>query len=115
DFICHADQPPQISSTIEAMICWFNALPMQVNHLYTIRQSTWEAKCKIMKQYYKLNFHSLTEEENQEPLKMNEIGRFILKTSRPMVFDSYRLIRSTGSFILIDDNTNETVGAGMIQ
>ena len=115
DFICHADQPPQISSTIEAMICWFNALPMQVNHLYTIRQSTWEAKCKIVNQYYKLNFHSLTEEENQEPLKMNEIGRFILKTSRPMVFDSYRLIRSTGSFILIDDNTNETVGAGMIQ
>jgi len=48
-------------------------------------------------------------------LKMNEIGRFTLKTSRPMVFDKYSQIRSTGSFILIDDNTNETIGAGMIQ
>ena len=90
-------------------------IPMKLNQLYTIRQSTWEAKCKIIAQHYKINFHTLSEENSQEELKMNEIGRFTLKTSRPMVFDKYSQIRSTGSFILIDDNTNETIGAGMIQ
>ncbi|HOE59392.1 MAG TPA: GTP-binding protein [Bacteroidales bacterium] len=114
-FICQPEQLPQTSSILEVMICWFNMIPMKLNQLYTIRQSTWEAKCKIIAQHYKINFHTLSEENSQEELKMNEIGRFTLKTSRPMVFDKYSQIRSTGSFILIDDNTNETIGAGMIQ
>jgi len=113
--IVHPGSQPTMSNVFEATICWMNPVPLRLNHLYTIRQTTSEAKCKLLSQRCRIDINSLEEISGENELKMNEIGVFSLKSSRPLVFDSYRQNRATGSFILIDDATNETVGVGMIQ
>ncbi|MDK2910451.1 MAG: sulfate adenylyltransferase subunit 1 [Bacteroidales bacterium] len=115
NIIVHPGSQPLISNAFEATICWMNPVPLRINQLYTIRQTTSEAKCKIINQHYRIDINSLEQIPGENELKMNEIGVFSLKVSRPLVFDSYRQNRATGSFILIDEATNETVGVGMIQ
>lgn len=115
NIIVHPQSLPQTQNTFEATICWMNPVPLRLNQLYIIRQTTTEAKCKIIHQQCKVDINSLEEIAGENELKMNEIGIFTLKTSRPLVFDYYRQNRATGSFILIDESTNETVGVGMIQ
>ena len=113
--IVHKYNQPTMANVFEAAICWMSPVPLRINHLYTIRQTTHEAKCKITDQQCRIDIQSLEKIDEDNELKMNEIGIFSVKTSRPLIFDTYRENRATGSFILIDDATNETVGVGMIQ
>jgi sulfate adenylyltransferase subunit 1 len=115
DMLVCPDSPPVNSARFEAVICWMNPVGLKSNQLYIIRQGTSEARCKIASMLYKLDINSLDFLTPDGTLQMNEIGRFALHTSRPLVFDAYRENRATGSFILIDEATNETVGVGMIQ
>jgi sulfate adenylyltransferase subunit 1 len=96
------------------MLCWLSEKKMQKGGKYILRHTTREAKCMIKDIHYKLdisNFQKIT--ENHE-VGLNDIVSIHLKSATPLFFDSYADNRLTGSLILIDEFTNETVGAGMI-
>ena len=105
---------PSVSQELDVMICWFNLKPLQENAKYAIKHNTHEVRGFIKAIVYKINISSLDEIYDDKVVKMNEIARITLKTTKPLIFDSYQDNRITGSLILIDEATNETVGAGMI-
>jgi sulfate adenylyltransferase subunit 1 len=105
----------QLKDDIDLMICWMNAKPLQPMQTYILRHTTKETKAMVRNLYYKLDINTLHRIENVPELTLNEIGRISVRTSQPLFYDSYRRNRTTGSLILIDERTNETVGAGMIR
>lgn len=115
DMIAKLNNPPRKDQEIEAMICWFSeSTQLRPNAKYYLRHTTKEVKALIKTIRYKVNINTLHKIEDEQTFGLNEIGRISLRTSAPLVYDSYRRNRNTGSFILIDCQTNETVAAGMI-
>ena len=114
DTLVKANNPPQVGQDIEAMICWFSAKPMPPKAKLIIRHTTQETKAIIQDVKYHVDINTLHKIEGVDSFQMNDIGRISLRTAVPLIHDSYRRNRSTGSFILIDPGTNETVAAGMI-
>jgi sulfate adenylyltransferase subunit 1 len=115
DMIVKGNNPPQKDQNIEAMVCWFsNSKKLTPRSKFHLRHTTHEVKAVIQEIRYKVNINTLHKEEDQSEMALNEIGRVSIRTSGPLFFDSYRSNRTTGSFVLIDSQTNETVGAGMI-
>ncbi len=102
------------SQDVEVMLCWFNDRKMVPRGKYVIRHTSAEAKCMITNIEYKMNINTLEKEENDKEVGMNDIARVTLRTTKPLFFDSYKTNRNTGSLILVDEATNETVAAGMI-
>ncbi|TAG08264.1 MAG: sulfate adenylyltransferase subunit CysN [Verrucomicrobia bacterium] len=115
DTLVKNNNPPQISQNIEAMICWFSAKPMPPNAKLIIRHTTQETKAIVQEIKYHVDINTLHKIEPIDTFQMNDIGRITLRTAVPLIYDSYRNNRTTGSFILIDPGTNETVAAGMIR
>lgn len=105
---------PMISQDITMVICWFNETPLSINNRYLIRQGAAETVGIVKKIEYKHNINTLEREYSVEQLQMNDIATITIKTANPLVFDSYKHNRVTGSLIFIDQHTFETVGAGMI-
>ena len=87
---------------------------MMVRGKYSLRHTTKEVKAIVSNLQYKININTLRKVEEEDEFGMNEIGRVTIRTSAPIYYDSYKNNRTTGSFILVDDMTNETVAAGMI-
>ena len=87
---------------------------MAVRGKYSLRHTTKEVKAIVSNLQYKININTLRKVEEEDEFSMNEIGRVTIRTSAPIYYDSYKNNRTTGSFILVDDMTNETVAAGMI-
>jgi sulfate adenylyltransferase subunit 1 len=114
DMIVRENNQPEVSQDLEAMICWFNEKPMQERGKYIILHTTQQARCIIKEVRYKLDINSLHRLEADKHIGMNDIARIVIRTTKPLFFDSYRKNRITGSIILVDEGTNETVGAGMI-
>ncbi|HVV38629.1 MAG TPA: GTP-binding protein [Acidimicrobiales bacterium] len=114
DMICRVGNHPAPSQDVEAMVCWFNDRPMQVGGKYAIKHTTNEARAIVKELRYRLDVNTLHRDESAGDLALNEIGRVLLRTTAPLMADEYRRNRTTGSFILIDEATNATVGAGMI-
>jgi bifunctional enzyme CysN/CysC len=114
DMICRPGNHPQTSQDIEAMVCWFADAPMRIGGKYAIKHTTREARAVLKDLRYRLDINSLHRDEAATELALNEIGRVQLRTTQPLMVDEYRRNRTTGSFILIDEATNATVGAGMI-
>jgi len=114
DMIVKENNLPIISQDIEMMFCWFNERPMQIKGKYILRHTTQEVKCIINELRYKIDINTLTRNETDKHIGMNDIGRVAIRTQKPIFYDSYRKNRITGSVILIDEGTNETVAAGMI-
>lgn len=114
DMISRINNQPQSKQEFDAMICWLNNNPARHNTKYTIRHTSNEQKAIIKEIVYKVDINTLDRITNVSDINTNEICRVSLKTTKPLMIDSYRDNRSTGSFILIDDATNETVAAGMI-
>ena len=114
DMIVKSNNPPTVNQDIEAMICWFSAQPLQARSKYLLRHTTREVKAVVREMRYKVDINTLHKIEDQREFRLNEIGRVALRTSAPLFFDRYNRNRTTGSFILIDEKTNETVAAGMI-
>ena len=114
DMICRVGNHPEPSQDIEAMVCWFADRPMQVGGKYAIKHTTNEARTIVKDLRYRLDVNTLHRDESANDLSLNEIGRVLLRTTAPLMADEYRRNRTTGSFILIDEATNATVGAGMI-
>jgi sulfate adenylyltransferase subunit 1 len=114
DTLVKSNNPPQVSQDIEAMICWFSSKPMPPKAKLVIRHTTQETKAIIQDVKYHVDINTLHKIEGVTGFSMNDIGRITLRTAIPLIHDSYRRNRITGSFILIDPGTNETVAAGMI-
>ena len=114
DTLVKTNNPPQVSQDIEAMICWFSAKPMPPRAKLVIRHTTQETKAIVQEVKYHVDINTLHKIEGVDGFAMNDIGRISLRTAVPLIHDSYRRNRITGSFILIDPGTNETVAAGMI-
>ena len=114
DTLVKTNNPPEVSQDIEAMICWFSNKPMPPRAKLVIRHTTQETKAIIQDVKYHVDINTLHKIEGVDSFQMNDIGRISLRTAVPLIHDSYRRNRSTGSFILIDPGTNETVAAGMI-
>lgn len=114
DMIVKSNNPPEVGQDIEAMICWFSDKPMQARGKYILRHTSHEVKAIIKDVNYKVNINTLRKIEDDQEFHLNDIGRISLRTSAPLIYDRYKRNRTTGSFILIDAMTNETVAAGMI-
>ena len=98
---------------IEAFVCWLSETPLSPARTYVIRHTTRESKAKVGTIAYKVDVNTL-EEQTTTDLKMNDIARITFKLAQPLMVDSYNANRATGAFIVIDESTNNTVGAGMI-
>ncbi len=115
DILVKADEPqPQISQDVKMDVCWFNENPLQLRKKYIIRQETFETVGLVREIVSRRNINTLEKETGVTSLNMNDIAEISVHTASPLVFDSYRHNRVTGSLIFIDPDTNETVGAGMI-
>jgi sulfate adenylyltransferase subunit 1 len=114
DTLVKANNPPTVSQDIEAMICWFSPKPMPPRAKLIVRHTTQETKAIIQEVKYHVDINTLHKIEGVDSFQMNDIGRISMRTAVPLIQDSYRRNRNTGSFILIDPGTNETVAAGMI-
>ena len=114
DMLVRENNVPRVEQDIEVMMCWFNEKPLQERGKYTILHTTQAARCIIKEVRYKLNINTLHRELEDRTIKMNDIGRVVIRTTKPLFVDAYRKNRNTGSVIFVDEGTNETVGAGMI-
>jgi sulfate adenylyltransferase subunit 1 len=114
DMIVKPNNQPETGQDIELMICWLNEKQIVPGGKYAIRHTTKDARCIVKDIRYKVDINTLHKIEDDLTLGLNEIGRILIRTTKPFFYDSYKLNRGTGSVILIDENTNETVGAGMI-
>jgi bifunctional enzyme CysN/CysC len=115
DMICRPQNQPQATQDVDAMVCWLTELSsLRTGSKLTIKQTTRTAKVLVKDMQYRLDINTLHREEGVDTLTLNEIGRVQLRTQQPLFCDEYRRNRTTGSFILIDDATHNTVAAGMI-
>ena len=115
DMIVKPNNKPEVGQDIEAMVCWFSDTEtLRPGSRYLLKHTTKEVKAIVREARYKVNVNTLHKVEGDPEFKLNEIGRICLRVSAPLFYDSYKNNRATGSFILIDPNTNVTVGAGMI-
>jgi sulfate adenylyltransferase subunit 1 len=114
DMIVKPNNQPQIGQDIEMMLCWLNERKIVLGGKYGIRHTTKDARCIVKEIRYKVDINTLHKNEEDLSLGLNEIGRIQVRTTKPFFYDSYKKNRGTGSVILVDENTNETVGAGMI-
>ena len=115
DMIVREQNVPTIRQDLDIMMCWMNKKKLRPGTKYIARHTTKETKCIVKEIAYKLDINTLHRIEGAKELELNEIGRIKLRTAQPLFYDSYRKNRSTGSIVLIDELTNETVGAGMIR
>ncbi len=114
DMLAKPNNQPTVGQDIELMVCWLNVTSLKIGGKYLVKHTTNEAKCIIKEVKYKVNVNTLEKNEEDKDLSANDIGRITIKTARPLLYDSYRKNRNTGSLIIIDEFSHETVGAGMI-
>ena len=115
DMIVRVNNQPVSSQDHELMICWFdNNKSLQPGGKYTIRHTSKEVRCIIKEIRYKMDIHTLHRNQEDKEIRMNDIARISIRTTQPLFVDEYRVNRHTGSIIIIDETTNNTVGAGMI-
>ncbi len=114
DMIVRSKNKPDASQDIEVMLCWLQNSSAKPNTKYSIRHTSNEQKAMIKEVLYKIDINTLERKTDDKELNMNDISKVMIRTTKPLMVDSYRENRITGSIILIDDATNETVAAGMI-
>ena len=114
DMIVRANNQPEPKQDIEVMLCWLNNKGPIPRGKYTVRHTSSDAKAMIKDIRYKLDINTLHRNEDDKSISANDICRATLRTTKPLLVDSYRKNRITGSLILVDEGTNETVAAGMI-
>jgi sulfate adenylyltransferase subunit 1 len=114
DMIVRVNNKPEVSQDLDIMLCWLNEKALVPNGKYTIRHTTNEARCMVKNIHYKVDINTLHRLEDDKEIRMNDIARVSLRTTKPLYYDRYTRNRITGSVIIIDEATNNTVGAGMI-
>lgn len=114
DMIVKVNNQPRVEQDVDVMICWMDEKPMQLGGKYAVKHTSRDVRCIIKDVKYKTNINTMQKIEGDHTLGLNEIGRIGIRTTKPLFIDGYRKNRTTGSLILIDEATNNTVGAGMI-
>jgi sulfate adenylyltransferase subunit 1 (EFTu-like GTPase family) len=114
DLIARPSDAPTVARELEAIVCWMADAPLRAGGRYALKHTTRAVKAVVDAVDWHLDVETLSHMPNTEGLALNEIGHVRLRLSGPLAFDSYERNRETGSFILIDEATNDTVGAGMI-
>jgi bifunctional enzyme CysN/CysC len=115
DMICRDHNRPHVAQDIDAMVCWLTAEgELRAGAKLAIKHTTRWGRALVKDLQYRLDVNTLHRDEAAPALTLNEIGRVRLRTTVPLFFDEYRRNRATGSFVLVDETTNNTVGAGMI-
>jgi bifunctional enzyme CysN/CysC len=115
DMICRDRNRPHVGQDLEAMACWLTAeSQLRPGAKLALKHTTRWGRALVKDLQYRLDVNTLHRDEHAEALTLNEIGRIRLRTTVPLFFDEYRRNRTTGSFVLVDEATNNTVGAGMI-
>ncbi len=113
DMFVNGGKKPRVAKEFEAMLCWLSETPLDKNRKYLVKHTTRTAKCVFSSIDYRVDVNTL-EQHSTATLNMNDIARVAMKVQQSLVFDSYATDRATGSFIVIDEATNNTVAAGMI-
>jgi sulfate adenylyltransferase subunit 1 len=115
DMIVRKNNQPDVGQDIDLMVCWFdNTRPLQLRGKYAIKHTTQDVRCIIKDIRYKMNINTLHRDLDDKIINMNDISRVSIRTTKPLFTDPYRQNRITGSVILIDEGTNNTVAAGMV-
>tara|TARA_B110000008_G_scaffold223139_1_gene223795 strand:+ start:1841 stop:3106 length:1266 start_codon:yes stop_codon:yes gene_type:complete len=114
DMIVRANNSPKAQQDVDLMICWMNEKKLVLNGKYSIKHTSKDARCIVKEIKYKMDINNLHRLENDKEIGLNDIARISIRTTSPLFIDEYKRNRNTGSLILIDEATNETVGAGMI-
>jgi sulfate adenylyltransferase subunit 1 len=114
DMIVRVKNQPKVSQDIDIMMCWMNERKMIPNGKYTLMHTSKSARCLVKEVKYKMNVNTLSRIEDDKTVGLNDIARVSIRTTLPLFYDSYKMNRITGSVILVDEGTNETVAAGMI-
>ncbi len=114
DMICRVNNHATASQELEALVCWMTDKPLGPRSMYTIKHTTRSARAMVTDLRYQIDINTLHRDESATSLGLNDIGRVRLKTTQPLLHDAYSRNRMTGSLVLIDEATNNTVGAGML-
>ena len=114
DVVCRPENAPPASTELEAMLCWMNERDLAPGASYTLKHTTRSVSAQVEHLSYRIDVNTLHRQTDAESLGLNDIGRARLRTSEPVFADEYRRSRTTGSFVLIDDETNETVAGGLV-
>jgi bifunctional enzyme CysN/CysC len=114
DLICRPHNAPMVTQDVEAMLCWMTDKPLRPGTKLALKHTTRSARAVVRDLRYRLDVNTLHRDEDAAELALNDIGRVKLRTTQPLFADEYRRNRTTGGFILVDEATNATAGAGMI-
>ncbi|GAB3498292.1 sulfate adenylyltransferase subunit 1 [Nocardiopsis coralliicola] len=115
DMICRPNNRPAEGRDLQAMVCWMSeASKLTPQSRLLVKHTTRTAKVKVRDLLYRLDVTTLHRDTSAQALELNEIGRVALRTAQPLFADAYTKNRFTGGFILVDEGTNATVGAGMV-
>jgi sulfate adenylyltransferase large subunit len=114
DMICRPNNQPTVGQDLDAMVCWMVDRPLRKKARYALKHTTRWVRGLVTDLQYRLDINTLHRDESAQELRLNDIGRIKLRATAPIIYDAYARNRTTGSFILVDESTNETVGAGML-
>ncbi len=114
DMLVRVNNQPKVTQDVELMVCWMNEKNLQPRGKYAVKHTSNDARCIIKDIRYKVDIRTLHRMEDDKEIKMNDIARISIRTTKPLFIDNYKRNRNTGSLILIDEATNETVGAAMV-
>jgi bifunctional enzyme CysN/CysC len=114
DMICRANNRPNLGQDVSAMVCWMASEPLREGSTFAIKHTTRWAKARVRTLQYRLDVNTLHRDMEAGQLELNDIGRIHLRTTAPLFYDEYRHNRATGSFVLVNEQTNATVAAGML-
>jgi bifunctional enzyme CysN/CysC len=114
DMLCRPHNQPTASQDLSAMVCWMAEAPLRPGAKLAIKHTTRWSRVLVRDLQYRLDVNTLHRDQVAGELQLNDIGRVDLRTQVPLFYDEYRVNRATGSFILVDEATNATVGAGML-
>ena len=114
DMVCRPHNAPHVTQDVDAMVCWMTDQPLTAGRKLTLKHTTRTVRALVRTMHYRLDVNTLHRDLESSSLGLNDIGRVVLRTTAPLFADEYRRNRTTGGFILVDEATNATVGAGMI-
>jgi bifunctional enzyme CysN/CysC len=114
DMLCRPNNQPTVSQDLDAMVCWMSERPLQLRGRYALKHTTRWTRAVVTELLYTIDVNTGHRNESSTEMKLNELGRIRVRTTTPVIHDSYKQNRVTGSFILVDEATNATVAAGML-
>jgi sulfate adenylyltransferase subunit 1 len=114
DMLVRENNVPEVGQDLDVLVTWMSQKPLQSRTKVVIKHTTNECVAMIKELKYKVDINTLHRIEDIDNVEMNDIARISIRTSKPLFYDSYKRNRQTGSLIIIDEQTNETIGAGMI-